>query len=292
LSSLPLGALPTDALSSLPLGALPTGALSSLPLGALPTGALSSLPLGALPVGGLSGLPMDGQAGAIQQLQALTQTLGLPGQVLSELPNTDTVTNTAAAATAIASDLGAGFTPSSDLSHGLDSSLVSQDLGVVNTVTSAAGVHNAGDLTGHLTGAVGSAVSGDVTGALGSAVSGNLTSGLGHGVDLTSGLGGVGANVTGAVGDLTNSLHAATGVDAGHVVTGVTGHLGGEVEHNNVGNVTGHVGDIAEHAGTVTGAVTPEVHDLVSSASQIGIGEIGHVEVGNVLSGNDVHITH
>jgi hypothetical protein len=235
---------------------------------------------------------MDGQAGAIEQLQALTQTLGLPGQLVSELPNADTVTNTAAAATAIASDLGADFTPSTDLSQGLDSSLVGQDLGVVNTVTSVAGVQDAGDLTGHLTGAVSGVVSGDVTGALGSAVPSDLTSGLGHGLDLTSGLGGVGANVTGAVGDLTNSLHAATGVDAGHVVSGVTSNIGGEVEHNGLGDVTSHVGDIAEHAGTVTGAVAPVIHDVVSSTTQIGIGEVGHVDAINILSGNDVHITH
>jgi hypothetical protein len=228
---------------------------------------------------------MVGQAGAIEQVQGLTQALSFPAPAL----NADTVANTAAAATAIANNFGADFSPASDLSHSLDSSVVGGQAGAVaNTVAGAAGGQVVSDPAGHLTGALSSVTSGDPTAALGGTVPGGLTSGLGHGADLASGLGG-------AVGSLTNSLNAAGAVDsvhadAVHVVATATNHIG-EIEHNaTLGDVTNHAAVTTEHSTALSGNV---VHDVVSDGgNQIGIGQVAHVEVGNVLSGNEVHISH
>lgn len=236
-----------------------------------------------------SGFTTDGgQAGAIEGLKALTQNLGSN--------NGDAgLTNTLSSVSTLTSSLTNGFSQMNDLTHSLDSSLGGQQLGGLgNTVTGAISDQHLGtDLTSHL--------GGDVTSHLGSDVAGNLNTAIGHGADLGATVGGVGSTV----GDLTNSLHLG-GVDAGHngldvshLAGDVTGHLSGVTSgiQHNVGDVSGHVGDIANgatHVGDIgNGSGVGAVHDVVSGVgNDIGhVGDIGHVDVGGVLSGNDIHLS-
>jgi hypothetical protein len=232
-----------------------------------------------------SALPVDaGQAGAIESLKALTHGISVSGAETS-------LTNGFASATALTQGITGDFSQLSDLTHNLDAAFGGQQLGgLASTVTGPlAADHLGADLTNHL--------GADVTGHLGTDVANTVNTTIGHGADLTSGITGVGSTV----GDLTNSLHVGgidlshvSGVDAGHLVGDVTGHVAGVAGNlsGTAADLSNHVGDIANHAGDVSGV--SGVHDVVSNVgNDIGhVGDIGHVDLGGVLSGNDIHLPH
>jgi hypothetical protein len=233
-----------------------------------------------------SGLNFDGgQAGAIEGLKALTQNFTATGG--------DTgLTNTLASGTALTQGITGDFSQLSDLTHNLDSAFGGQQLGgLTNTVTGPLATDHLGtDLTSHL--------GGDVAGHLGTDVANTVNTTIGHGADLTSGVNGLSSTV----GDLTNSLHVGGvdlshvgGVDAGHLVGDVTSHVAGATGNlsGTVTDVTSHIGDIASHTGDVSTGVS-NIHDVVSNVgNDLGhVGDIGHIDVGGVLSGNDIHLSH
>jgi hypothetical protein len=226
---------------------------------------------------------LDSQLGAIDQLKALTQNLGVTDQI------TETnVLGSVSGVTAITQDVTSVFTSANDLSHSLDSS-VGDTANPVTAVTGAVGDVTGGDLTSGVTNGLTSGIAGgDVTGALdGGDLTSGLTSGLSSsltdGADLTSGIGAVGSTVT----DITSPLHAVT--DLG----GVTNHLGDISDNGTVGDLTSHVGDITGNNGDIAG----NLHDVVGNVGNgIGagnsIGDVDHISVGDVLSNNDVHFDH
>jgi hypothetical protein len=222
---------------------------------------------------------IDSQLGAIDQLKALTQNLGVTDQVTES-----NVLNSVSGVTAITQDVTSVFTSANDLSHSLDSS-IGDTANPVTAVTGAVGDVTGGDLTSGVTNGLTSHLAGgDVTGALdGGDLTSGLSSSLTDGADLTSGIGGIGSTVT----DLTSPLHAVT--DLG----GVTNHLGDISDNGTVGDLTSHVGDITGNNGDIAG----NLHDVVSNVGNgIGagnsIGDVDHIAVGDVLSNNDVHFTH
>jgi hypothetical protein len=225
---------------------------------------------------------IDSQLGAIDQLKALTQNLGVSDQI------TETnLLNSVSGVTAITQDVTGAFSSANDLSHSLDSS-IGDTANPVTAVTGAVGDVTGGDLTSGITnGLTSDLTGGDVTGALdGGDLTSGLTSGLSSsltdGADLTNGIGDLGSTV----GDITSPLHAVT--DLG----GVTGHLGDIAGNGTVDDLTSHVGDISGNNGDIAG----NLHDVVGNVGNgIGggtsIGDIDHIDVGGVLSGNDVHFT-
>lgn len=230
---------------------------------------LDFAPVGNL--GGENGLNLDsitGQASAIDQLKALTQSLAL-GDATSE----NNVLGAVSGMTALTQNISDPFSAAGDLTGSIDH-VGGGQADPVTTVTGAVG-----DVTGHVMG-------GDVTGAL---EGGNLTSvsGLTSAVDGAQGVGST-------IGDLTGSLGANTGLEhtVGDVVNQATAHLG-DVSHNGVtnhlGDVTSHVGDIASHSGNIS-----DVHDVVGNIGEGALsGDIGadlsHLSIG---SGNDFHLPH
>ncbi|MBN6038516.1 IniB N-terminal domain-containing protein [Amycolatopsis sp. 195334CR] len=151
---------------------------------------------------------------------------------------------------------GGGFSPVNDLAQSLDSAISGGDVtGAVSGVTENIGNGDLGiggisDLDG---------ITGDLTGVDG--ITGGLN-GLDGLDDVTAGLTSVG-DLTASAGDLTNSLQ--------------TGDLG--------------ISDVVE---TGPAAVTDTVGDLnVGQVSELGnigqvAGDLGTIDVGGVLSGNDV----
>ncbi|MEW2501171.1 IniB N-terminal domain-containing protein [Amycolatopsis sp. NPDC047767] len=277
--------------------------------------------LGNLPqAGDLTGVLADGPQGAIEQLQALTASLGLPGvdglsvpalpavpglpalpavgelpavgdlPVVGELPAVGALSgvtdlqNTAAGVTALAQDPTSAFGLVNDLSGGLDAGAVS---GAVAQVQ---------DVAGQVTGAVdGSAPlhASDLPVAGGAmAPVGGLTSNLaqsatgveGHVSDLAG-------SVTDQVGNLTNGLG---GLD--HAVGGVTNEVQG-LTHSVVPDLGGeradaHTGTDA-HAGTDAGLGA--VHDTVSTVTDLGQHTLGldlqaGAETSHGGAGLDLHL--
>ncbi|MFC9256049.1 IniB N-terminal domain-containing protein [Amycolatopsis thailandensis] len=234
-------------------------------------------------LGGENGLDLDsittGQAGAIEQLKALTQSLSL-GDATSE----NNVLGAVGGMTAITQNAAAPFTAAGDLAGNIDN-IGGGEVAPVGAVTGAVG-----DVAGNVTG-------GDVTGALDG---GNLTSGLQDVSGLDSAIDGT-QGVGSTVGDLTSTLGVNTGLehtigdvtahgvgDIAGKVSGVTSHLDDVANDSAVGNVTNHVGDIGSHAGSVN-----DVHDVVSNVGNGALGggiaaDLSHLTVG---SGNDLHIT-
>ncbi|MET8846044.1 IniB N-terminal domain-containing protein [Amycolatopsis sp. NPDC004625] len=238
---------------------------------------LDFAPVGNL--GGENGLNLDsitGQAGAVEQLKALTQNLAL-GDTTSE----NNVLGAVSGMTALTQNITDPFSAAGDLTGSIDHI----GGGQVNPVTAVTGA--VGDVTGHVAG-------GDVTGALDG---GNLTSGLQDLSGLTSAVDNA-QGVGSTIGDLTGNLGVHTGLEhtVGDVVTQTTAHLG-DVSHNaTVGDVTNHLGDVTNHVGDIasgSGNVS-DVHDLVGNIGEGALsGNIGtdlsHLSIG---SGNDFHLPH
>ncbi|WP_290057654.1 IniB N-terminal domain-containing protein [Amycolatopsis solani] len=236
---------------------------------------LDFAPVGTL--GGANGLNLDsittGQAGAIEQLKALTQNFAL-GDTSSE----NNVLGAVSGMTALTQNITDPFSAAGDLTGSIDH-LGGGQADPVTTVTGAVG-----DVTGHVAG-------GDVTGALDG---GDLTAGLQNVSGLTSAVDGA-QGVGSTIGDLTGTLGANTGIEhtvgdiTAHGVGDVVSHVG-DISHNGtLGDVTSHVGDIASHSGNVS-----DVHDLVGNIGEGALsGTIGadlsHLSIG---SGNDFHLPH
>ncbi|MEC3977354.1 IniB N-terminal domain-containing protein [Amycolatopsis sp. H20-H5] len=228
------------------------------------------------------GVPQDGPQGAIEQLKAFTQNFGV-----NDNPADANIAN-AAGLTAIAKNLTGDFHSGADLSHGLDSSIVGNATGAITgNVDHAQGL---GDVTSHVSDLTGAVSGGDATGAVsGGDLTSAITGAVGNG--HTQGLG----DVTNHLGDLTSGIKGANDLDVKHVVGDLTSHVGdvANVGHNSpVTEVTSHIGDVANNIGAGSGV--SDVHDVVShTANGIGnVGDIGHVDVGGILSGNDVHLSH
>lgn len=114
----------------------------------------------------------------------------------------------------------------------------------------------------------------DVTGSLGvNDVVGNLTGHIGDFSGVLHGAGeathSAGGHGHGPLGEVTNVVTNATGID---------------VDHNAVGQVTGAVGDIASGNGSA-------VHDVVSDVSDVSHNALGNLHLGDIAS-NDIHIGH
>lgn len=240
---------------------------------------LDFAPVGNL--GGENGLDLGsitGQAGAIEQLKALTQNLAL-GDTTSE----NNVLGAVSGMTALTQNITDPFSAAGDLAGSIDH-VGGGQLDPVTTVTGAVG-----DVTGHVVG-------GDVTGALDG---GNLTSGLQNISGLTSAVDGA-QGVGSTIGDLTGSLGANTGLEhtVGDVVNQATAHLG-DVSHNGtLGDVTTHLGDVTSHVGDIAShsnlSGVSDVHDVVGNIGDGALsGSIGadlsHLSIG---SGNDFHLPH
>ncbi|WP_410663348.1 IniB N-terminal domain-containing protein [Amycolatopsis sp. lyj-84] len=241
-------------------------------------------------VGGGNGLDLDsittGQAGAIEQLKALTQNLSL-GDATSE----NNVLGAVGGMTAITQNAAAPFTAAGDLAGSIDD-IGGGEIAPVGAVTGAVG-----DVAGNVSG-------GDVTGAL---EGGNLTSGLqdvsglDSAIDGSQGVGSTVGDLTGTLGvnnGLENTLGDVTAHGVGDIagqVSGVTSHLSDVANDSAVGNVTNHVGDVTNHVGDIgshAGSVN-DVHDVVSDVGNGALGggiaaDLSHLTVG---SGNDLHIT-
>jgi hypothetical protein len=226
---------------------------------------------------------------------ALPGVGSLPG--VSDLTS---VTNTAAGVTALAGNAAGSLGLGSDLSHGLDSAALAN-------LTATPALNEANFLAG--TGL------NEANGVAGLGVN-EAHSLAGTGLNEANGLAGFGADqghqvvgdlgghlpgldavdgLTGQVGDFTGILGGATGLDVPHVAGGLTHGAGlGDVtnvvktgigaDHSNVGDVAGHVGDVA------TTAVGTEVHDVVSDVSHVSNHGLVNLHVGDIASGNDLHL--
>ena len=117
----------------------------------------------------------------------------------------------------------------------------------------------------------------DVTGGLGL---GDTVSGLtGHIGDFSGIL--QGAGDLGSARSDSGEHHGAGHGPLGEVTNVVTNATGINVDHN----VAGAVGDIASGNGTA-------VHDVVSDVSDVSHNALGNLHIGDIASNNDIHIGH
>ncbi|RJQ89702.1 hypothetical protein D5S19_04070 [Amycolatopsis panacis] len=190
-----------------------------LVLDSVPAGGPAAL--GQVPAGDLTGAVADRPQGAIDQLHALTASLGLPAAGEPSLPSAGDLPsvpgagemqnseiqngemqNAAASAAALAQQPGSVFGLGGDLSHGLDAAPVARAAGAVGQVQHAAGeVGAAAPATPAAPGAVDAAHLTDAGGGV-----------AGHGSDLAG-------TVTQNVGSLSGAL-SAQGVN--HVADAAT----------------------------------------------------------------------
>jgi hypothetical protein len=259
---------------------------------------VDSLPaVGGLPVvGDLSPVGTDapGVQGAIVGELPVVGELPAVGN-LGSLPGVNDITN-AGNVTALAGNV-TSVIVGGDLAHGLDSQalanltaapayLTEPESGVTGNVAyaAAAGVgevqqvlatsnaeirevnSHVGDVTGNV---------GHVTDSLGV---GNVTSGItSHVGDFSGILKGAGdVDVKHVTGDVTGAVHGL-----GDVTSTVTSATGINVDHNAVG----HVGDLASGNGTA-------VHDVVSDVADVSHNALGNLHLGDIASGNDIHLGH
>jgi hypothetical protein len=235
-------------------------------------------------------LPGVGDLG-FAELPAVGQLPTVPG--LDALPGVNDVTN-AANVTALAGNVTGGLL-GGDLAGGLDSAaltnltaapgyLTDNESGVVaGAVDQATHVAAFGTAETQQALAISNAEVHDVTANVG-----NVTDSLGVS-DTVSGL-------TGHIGDFSGilqgagdfaSTHSAGGEHhggghgpLGEVTNVVTNATGINVEHN----VTGAVGEIASGNGSA-------VHDVVSDVSDVSHNALGNLHIGDIAS-NDIHLGH
>jgi hypothetical protein len=282
---------------------------------------VDSLPaVGGLPqVGDLSSIGTDatGIQGAIDQLTALTQGLGLPatsalpgvgdlgtGELpaigdlglpavpgVGALPGVNDVTNLANA-TALAGNATGALGLGGELANGLDSDALANLTAAPAYLTDASQIAQLTTLAEQpVVGGVGTAhtIGTEVLGA----VSGPVDEVASHTGDLTGSV----ANLTDTashVGDFTGILRGTSDLDLKHVthevshtahglgdVTNtVTSATGLDVDHNVVGNV----GELASGNGSA-------VHDVVSDVSDVSHNALGNLHLGDIAS-NDIHLGH
>jgi len=258
--------------------------------------------LGELPA---LGTDAPGIQGAIDQLTALTQGLGLPGTGalpgvgdlpgigalpisdlpaigdlggnlpgVSAVPSVNELSNTAAGVTALATDPSGALAYTADLAHGLDANAVGQ-LTDANDSLAAGVADRAFTSVSDLTDANHSLAAGaiDQSTHLASNVSGSALGSVGeagHVGDFTGVLGGSGLDVQNVTGGLT------------HGVTGELGNVTNVAEHA-VGGVVNHVTDTADSTVGVS-----QVHDVVSNVA----GDAGHDLLGSLHVGDVTHDLH
>ncbi|MFG1642616.1 IniB N-terminal domain-containing protein [Amycolatopsis sp. NPDC049252] len=280
--------------------------LDYVPVDSLP--AVGNLPL----VGDLTSVGTDttGIQGAIDQLTALTQGLGLPatsalpgvgdlgvGELpglgdlpVGELPVANEITN-AGNVTALAGNV-TSVIIGGDLAGGLDSAALANLTAAPAYLTDANQIAQLTTLAEQpLVGGVGTAhtIGTEVLGAVSSPVD-QVAS---HTGDLTGSV----SNLTDAathVGDFTGILKGTSDLDVKHVTSEVshvahgvgdvtstvTSATGLDVDHN----VAGAVGDIASGNGSA-------VHDVVSDVADVSHNALGNLHLGDIAS-NDIHIGH
>ncbi|MEU3628586.1 hypothetical protein BS329_35405 [Amycolatopsis coloradensis] len=234
-------------------------------------------------LGGQNGLDLDsitsGQAGAIEQLQALTQNLAL-GDNTTE----NNVLGAVGGMTAITQNAAAPFTTAGDLAGDIDN-VGGGEIAPVGAVTGAVGDVAGGDVTGALDG-------GDLTAGL------QDVSGLNSAIEGTQGVGSTVGDLTGTLGldtGLGNTIGGVTTHGVGDVAGNVTTHLNDIANESAVGNVTNHIGDVTSHVGDIGShaASVNDVHDVVSNIGNGALGggiaaDLSHLTIG---SGNDVHVS-
>lgn len=252
--------------------------------------------LGELPA---LGTDAPGIQGAIDQLTALTQGLGLPGTGalpgvgelpgigalpisdlpaigdlggnlpgVSAVPSVNELSNTAAGVTALATDPSGALAYTADLAHGLDANALGQANAIASGETSAASNLVSGEtaaVTDHAQGTVG-----ELAGA-GTHVTDSAFGSVGH------------------VGDFTGVLNNVGNLDVQHVAGGLTHGVTGEL--GNVTNVAEHAaGGVVSHVADTAGATSSvsQVHDVVSNVA----GDTGHDLLGSLHVGDVTHDLH
>jgi hypothetical protein len=283
--------VPVDSLPA--VGGLPqVGDLSSL--GTDATGIQGAIDqLTALTAGlGLpatSALPGVGDLGT-GELPAIGD-LGLPAVPgVDALPGVNDLTNTAAGVTALASDPTGAFGTAGDLGGSLDATQVAGNLvysvtdvdhsSVVGAVAQATDLSDnvLGNVSNNATAPVyeGASQVGDVSGDLTHTVNG-LVGQVGDFSGILKGAGDLesarsaggehhGGGLHGGLGEVTNTVTSATGLDVDH-------------------NAVGQVGELASGNGSA-------VHDVVSDVSDVSHNALGNLHIGDIASNNDIHIGH
>lgn len=268
--------------------------------------------LGELPA---LGTDAPGIQGAIDQLTALTQGLGLPatgalpgvgdlpglgslpvsdlpaiGELgahlpgVSAVPSVSDLSTTAAGVTALAGDPSGALAYAADLAHGLDANA----LGQLGTDALGQTEANAGNIAYGETSAASNLVSGE-TSTVADHAQGTVGELAGAGTHVTdSAFGSLGSAVS-HVGDFNGVLNNVSNLDVQHVtgnlthtVTGELGNVTHVAEHATSG-VVSHVADTAGATGTVS-----EVHDVVSNVA----GDTGHDLLGALHVGDVTHDLH
>lgn len=232
-----------------------------------------------------SALPGLGDLGS-GELPAIGD-LGLPAVPgVDALPGVNDLTNTAAGVTALASDPTGAFGTAGDLGGSLDAVQVAGNLvysvtdvdhsAAVGAVEQASDLSNSvlGNLSNNATAPVYEASThiGDVSGDLNHTVS-SVVGQVGDFSGILKGAGDIDVkhvtsevgNVTHGLGDVTNTVTSATGLDVTH-------------------NAAGQVGDVVSGNGSA-------VHDVVSDVSDVSHNALGNLHLGDIAS-NDIHIGH
>jgi hypothetical protein len=209
--------------------------------------------------------------------------LGLPAiPGVGALPGVNDLTTTVAGVTALTSDFGSA----GDLGGSLDSVQVAGNLvysvtdvdhsAAVGVVEQASDLSNSvlGNLSNNATAPVYEATThvGDVSGDLNHTVS-SVVGQVGDFSGILKGAGdldvhhvtGEVANVTHGLGDVTNTVTSATGLDVTH--------------------------DTAGQVGDVVSGNSSAVHDVVSDVSDVSHNALGNLHLGDIAS-NDIHIGH
>jgi len=265
--------------------------------------------LGDLPA---LGTDAPGVQGAIDQLTALTQGLGLPatgslpgvGELpgigslplsdlpaigdlgahlpgVSAVPSVSDLSNTAAGVTALASDPSGALAYAADLAHGLDANA----LGQLGTDALGQTQANVGNIAYGETSAASNLVAGE-TSTIADHAQGTVGELAGAGTHVTDSAFGSLGSAAGHVGDFNGVLNNVGNLDvqgvAGGLTHNVTGELG-NVTHVAEQATSGVVSHVADTAG-VTSSVS-QVHDVVSNVT----GDLGHSLVGDLHLGGDAH---
>lgn len=281
--------VPVDSLPA--VGALPVvGDLSSVGTDATGIqGAIDQLTAltSGLGLPATSALPGVGELGTGEL--PVVGDLGLPAvPAVGALPVVNDLTNTAAGVTALAGDpTGAAFGAAGDLGSSLDAVQVAGNLVYsVTDVDHSAAVGAVGQVSGLGESVLGN-VSNNATAPVYEAtshvgdVSGDLThtvnSVVGNVGDFSGILKGAG-DVQHVTGEVTGAVH---GLGLGEVTNTVTSATGLNVDHN----VAGQVGDLASGNGSA-------VHDVVSDVASVGHNALGNLHIGDIASHNDIHIGH
>jgi hypothetical protein len=245
---------------------------------------LDFVPVDSLPAVG--GLPAVGDLSSGEL--PVVGDLGLSAvPAVGALPVVNDLTNTAAGVTALAGDPTGAFGAAGDLGSSLDAVQVAGNLVYsVTDVDHSAAVGAVGEVSGLGESVLGN-VSNNATAPVYEATShvGDVSGDLTHTVN----------SVVGNVGDFSGILKGAGDLDVKHVTSNVTGAVHGLGDVTNTvtsatginvdHNVVGQVGELASGNGTA-------VHDVVSDVADVSHNALGNLHLGDIASGNDIHLGH